>query len=175
MRLWTHGWICKPAREATMERRLRATLRGGEFAEVSVSQSKRMRAIKGQGNRSTERTLRMALVRGGISGFRLHDQTVRGCPDFYFPRERIAVFVDGCFWHGCRRCAHKIGTRAKYWSAKIQGNLRRDLLTSRRLRKSGVTVLRFWEHEVQGCLDRCVTEVRRSAGASGGAAPARRY
>lgn len=147
-----------------MERRLRETLKAGKFGEVSAVQSSRMRAIKGRDNRSTERAFRMALVRGGIAGWRLHDSCVTGCPDFYFPTSRVAVFVDGCFWHGCKRCAHRITKRVKYWHTKIQGNRQRDAATTGQLAQSGVTVLRFWEHELWADVEGCVVAVRRSTG-----------
>jgi DNA mismatch endonuclease, patch repair protein len=145
-----------------LERVLRAKLRGGKFGAVSRAQSGRMRAIRGRGNRSTELTLRMALVRDGIVGWRMHDRNVPGCPDFYFERPPVAVFVDGCFWHGCRLCSHGFRKRADYWKAKIEGNHRRDIAIANRLRRSGVIVMRFWEHDLRSNLKACVAAVSQS-------------
>lgn len=69
-------------------------------------------------------------------------------PDFVFPRLRVAVFVDGCFWHGCPKHATWPKTRAAFWKAKIEGNRARDRRVNRELRKRGWTVVRVWEHEL---------------------------
>ena len=68
-------------------------------------------------------------------------------PDLTFTRARVAVYVDGCFWHGCP--AHRTHPKANaaYWSAKIERNAARDVDTTARLEALGWTVLRFWEHE----------------------------
>lgn len=69
-------------------------------------------------------------------------------PDFVFPRLRVALFVDGCFWHGCPRHGTKPKTRASFWLAKITGNKARDRRVNRALRGRGWTVVRVWEHEL---------------------------
>ena len=68
-----------------------------------------------------------------------------GKPDFVFPKERLAVFVDGCFWHACPRCYIKPKQNAKFWREKIGGNKKRDLKVSRQLRAEGWSVCRIWE------------------------------
>ncbi|MHB8974086.1 MAG: PDDEXK family nuclease [Pirellulaceae bacterium] len=85
-----------------------------------------MRAVRGRGNKSTETRLRLALVRAGISGWRLHAKEVHGKPDFFFPAASLAVFVDGCFWHGCPRCGHIPKAHALFWRTKIDRNKHRD-------------------------------------------------
>lgn len=73
---------------------------------------------------------------------------LRGKPDFVFAKQKIAVFVDGCFWHGCsKHCRMPKGNR-KYWQTKIAGNRARDRLVARTLRRAGWWVLRIWEHEL---------------------------
>jgi DNA mismatch endonuclease (patch repair protein) len=68
--------------------------------------------------------------------------------DIVFTRRRVAVFIDGCFWHGCpEHGSRTFGTNADYWVAKISRNVARDLDTTQRLREQGWTVLRYWEHE----------------------------
>jgi DNA mismatch endonuclease (patch repair protein) len=67
--------------------------------------------------------------------------------DIVFTRARIAVFVDGCFWHGCPQHATQPASNAPWWSAKLARNVERDRETDDHLRESGWTVLRFWEHE----------------------------
>ena len=66
--------------------------------------------------------------------------------DIVFTRHRIAVFIDGCFWHGCPEHFIPPKANAEYWTPKIATNIRRDRDTDRRLRDAGWTVLRFWEH-----------------------------
>ena len=72
--------------------------------------------------------------------------TVR--PDFVFRRERLAVFVDGCFWHGCPEHFRRPKSRQKFWDAKFARNQERDRLVTRALRAAGWRVLRLWEHEL---------------------------
>jgi len=72
--------------------------------------------------------------------------------DIVFRRPRIAIFLDGCYWHGCPEHYKTPGTNGGYWSAKIASNVRRDLDTNTRLEQAGWLVLRFWEHEDPGAV-----------------------
>jgi DNA mismatch endonuclease (patch repair protein) len=121
-----------------------------------------MSAIRSKGNKSTEIKLRMALVRARISGWQSHHRSVIGRPDFYFPQVPVAVFVDGCFWHGCSRCGHTPNTRSAYWAAKFLRNRTRDRVVNRSLRRQGIKVIRIWEHELKTAkgLERVTTKVR---------------
>ena len=74
--------------------------------------------------------------------------TGRVRPDFVFPRLRLAVFVDGCFWHCCPKHATWPRNRAAFWLAKITGNKARDRRVNYALRKRGWKVIRIWEHEL---------------------------
>jgi DNA mismatch endonuclease (patch repair protein) len=67
--------------------------------------------------------------------------------DIVFSRPKVAVFVDGCFWHGCRRHATDLGQHSAFWSRKIERNRERDRETTRLLRRAGWMVIRVWEHE----------------------------
>lgn len=81
--------------------------------------------------------------------------------DIVFTRARVAVFVDGCFWHGCPVHATSPRTNASYWSAKLAANKERDLDTVRRLAEAGWTALRVWEHEsMEGAAQRVDGAVR---------------
>lgn len=68
-------------------------------------------------------------------------------PDVVFPRRRVAVYVDGCFWHNCPIHGTRPATNREYWDAKLDANRERDARTTRALEADGWTVLRFWEHE----------------------------
>ncbi|WP_306370948.1 very short patch repair endonuclease [Nocardiopsis sp. CC223A] len=93
---------------------------------------------------------------------------LRRTADLVFTRRRIAVFVDGCFWHGCPRHHTKARTNAAYWAEKVRANRERDADTDRRLAEAGWTVLRFWEHEepaaVAGRVIAAVREGRDTPG-----------
>jgi DNA mismatch endonuclease, patch repair protein len=104
-----------------------------------------MGAVRSHGNRSTE-LLVIAIFRAhGIKGWRRH-QPLKGKPDFVFQRERLAVFVDGCFWHGCPKHLRMPSSNVVYWNAKIQRNMARDHRVNTQLRGQGWTVIRIWEH-----------------------------
>jgi DNA mismatch endonuclease (patch repair protein) len=132
-----------------MERALREKLEGGTFQNVPVGHSGRMRAIKDRGNKSTEARIRAKLVRAGIRGWRMHPEGLPGKPDILFPRQRVVVFVDGCYWHGCPCCVRPRKVNSGYWTAKIEGNRRRDANNTRKLEEQGYRVVRVWEHELK--------------------------
>jgi DNA mismatch endonuclease, patch repair protein len=145
-----------------MEKALKFTLPKGKFTDVSAECSTRMSKTRGKGNRSTELRLRFALVKSGIRGWRLHPKDVIGCPDFYFSNERIAIFVDGCFWHNCQRCGNIPRKHKKYWVKKFQLIKARSRRVNSSLSFAGTTVIRIWEHQVRNDLK---TIVRRIAAA----------
>src|SRR5690242_4583024 len=110
-----------------MESVLRLTLKSRRFTRVPPARSHVMSAIRSSGNRSTELRLRLALVRAGIPGWKLHVTGLPGRPDFFFPRRNLAVFVDGCFWHGCPKCGHLPRTNHLFWKTKISRTKMRDM------------------------------------------------
>lgn len=144
-----------------MERVLRQTLRHGKFQDVSPVNSRRMSAVKSRGNKTTERRLRAALVRSGIAGWNVNPPGLTGNPDFYFPRSKLALFVDGCFWHGCSKCGHVPTANNNYWSTKLRRNMERDALKTKLLTDEGIKVLRFWEHEIQANIDMCLSLIQK--------------
>jgi DNA mismatch endonuclease Vsr len=90
----------------------------------------------------------------------MHPHDMVGHPDFYFPKRKLALFVDGCFWHGCLRCGHIPRKNNPYWSEKIRRNRERDREKSGLLRSKGIQVLRIWEHELKNDLPRCIQKVK---------------
>jgi DNA mismatch endonuclease (patch repair protein) len=82
-----------------------------------------------------------------------------GRPDFVLPRHKIAVFVDGCFWHGCPDHYQAPATRADFWLKKLEGNRRRDSMVAEQLSEAGWRVVRVWEHTVQRDLPAAVATV----------------
>src|ERR1700722_16772448 len=112
------------------------------FLQPTGGRSQNMRAIKSRGNRTTERRLRAMLVRSGLRGWTMYPAKSIGSPDFLFVAQKVAIFVDGCFWHGCPRCGHVPRTNSAYWKAKIDRNQKRDVLVRRVARSSGYAVVR---------------------------------
>lgn len=109
-----------------------------------------MAKVRGKGNRSTEMKVELALVDAGVEGWEKHSREILGKPDFYFPDHRLAVFVDGCFWHACPVCQRRVpASRAEFWRNKIDENRRRDNRQRRKLRRQGYHVMRVWEHELK--------------------------
>lgn len=106
-----------------------------------------MSRVRGAGNKATELKLIQFFRANGVTGWR-RGSRLPGKPDFVFPAKKLAVFVDGCFWHGCPRHATWPKTRAAFWLAKITGNKARDRRVNRLLRGRGWVVLRIWEHEL---------------------------
>jgi DNA mismatch endonuclease, patch repair protein len=120
-----------------------------------------MAQVKSSGNKSTEMNLHSALRENGITGWR-RTYPLFGKPDFVFPEKRVAVFVDGCFWHGhpskCRMpAANKI-----YWELKIARNMARDQLVTATLRKKGWKVVRIWEDSVK--KESTISRLRKALG-----------
>ncbi|MBY0490364.1 MAG: very short patch repair endonuclease [Gemmatimonadaceae bacterium] len=123
-----------------------------------------MSAIKSRGNRSTEMKLAELLRRvPALKGWRRH-APLAGTPDFTWRKAKLAVFVDGCFWHGCPRCYAKPRKNAEFWAAKVESNRRRDRRVNNELRAAGWTVLRVWECRVSnsGTLGRISRALRAS-------------
>jgi DNA mismatch endonuclease (patch repair protein) len=107
-----------------------------------------MAAIRSRGNKATELKLASILRAAGITGWRRH-RPLPGHPDFIFRHARLAVFVDGCFWHGCRWHCRMPRDNRRYWQTKITRNALRDQATSKLLRRAGWRVLRVWEHSLR--------------------------
>lgn len=127
-----------------------------------------MSTIRLKGNRSTEWRLRAALVAAGIRGWKMHLRSLPGMPDFAFPTLKLAIFVDGCFWHGCWRCARRVPRNNRaYWAPKLRANVKRARRINRQLRRHGYAVIRIWEHElraprpVRALIARLSSPVRR--------------
>lgn len=132
-----------------MQRTLKAALPGGVFADVPLARSELMARIYSRGTKSTERRFRMRLVRAGMRDWVMHPKLLGTSPDIYFPQQRLAIFLDGCFWHCCPTCGHLPKTRRRFWQEKFVANKRRDRRDVRRLKKRGIRVIRIWEHQLR--------------------------
>lgn len=134
-----------------------------------------MARIRSRGNRDTELALAKLLRAHGITGWRrqrkirvtcgewrvtskspkprsspfTHHSSLTVTPDFVFLKQRVTVFVDGCFWHGCPRHATQPKNNAAFWRRKLAGNRARDRRVNRALRRAGWRVVRIWEHALR--------------------------
>lgn len=115
-----------------------------------------MSQIRGR-NTKPEIALRKALWARGLR-YRVH-YNLPGKPDLAFVGKKIAVFVDGCFWHGCQKHCINPKTNSEFWTKKIQGNIARDRNNDDRLQQAGWRVLRYWEHEIKDCLNDAVDQI----------------
>lgn len=106
--------------------------------------SHNMSMIKSRNTRP-ELIIRKLLSLNGIRGYRINYKLV-GKPDIVFTKYKLAVFIDGCFWHKCPQCFKQPENNKEFWEKKIEGNVRRDKTVNNKLRKDGWKVLRFWEH-----------------------------
>jgi DNA mismatch endonuclease Vsr len=127
----------------------------------SKTRSRIMAAVRSRGCASTEGALRWALVRGAIRGWRMNARDLKGKPDFVFDRQSLAVFVDGCHWHGCPTCFRQPRTNIEYWKKKINRNKARDRAVTSFLRRNGWRVLRVWEHELRMSPAKVILGIRR--------------
>lgn len=135
-----------PSRDNNREERNQV---GKDMADTFSKQKRSavMAAIRGKGNQETEVRLAQILRKHRIKGWRRHSPLL-GRPDFIFRKQRIAVFVDGCFWHSCREHSRVPKSNVAYWRAKLQRNAQRDRRNNRALRRSGWNVIRFWQHSL---------------------------
>lgn len=119
-----------------------------------------MRKIGGK-DTSPEMSLRHALWKAGNRGWRLHFRKLPGKPDIVFPRAKLVVFVDGCFWHGCPQCYRRPNSSNNYWDSKLSKNIDRDTANTMKLVADGWCVLRLWEHEIVSDVAACVSTISK--------------
>jgi len=148
---------------------------------TKAKRSQVMSRIRSRGNKETELALAKLLRRHGIKGWRRHSEihgrdtaprrpwtarrsvpTFRVKPDFVFRQVRLALFVDGCFWHGCPKHATKPKNNSAFWRRKLSANKQRDRLVNRALRRAGWHVLRIWECSLQKHPRSCIQRILRA-------------
>lgn len=122
-----------------------------------------MSLVKGRGNVSTELRMVSLLRQSRLSGWRRHLQ-LPGTPDFAFKSKKVALFVDGCFWHGCPTCYSRPKRNASFWEKKISSNRSRDARVGRILRKKGWTVLRVWECGIRKTANSVLRRIKIAVG-----------
>jgi DNA mismatch endonuclease (patch repair protein) len=132
-----------------------------------LSRSQLMSRVKSAGNLTTELTLVRLLHEKRLPGWRRHSRCL-GSPDFVWRGQKVAVFVDGCYWHG-HDCDRNLSpkTNARTWQAKFRRNRNRDRVVTGKLRASGWSVVRIWECELKRAPMACLQRIRRALHASG--------
>jgi DNA mismatch endonuclease, patch repair protein len=119
-----------------------------------------MSKVKKSGKKSTELKLIKYFKEYGIKGWR-RNYPLSGNPDFVLPKSRLAIFVDGCFWHGCKDHCHLPASNREYWIAKIDGNVKRDQEVTRNLEAKKWIVVRIWEHELKkSCYKKTLEKIK---------------
>ncbi len=123
--------------------------------------SRIMAAVRGRGNLSTELKTVKLFRQHKITGWRRHLK-LTGKPDFAFPKSKVALFIDGCFWHGCPLHLRMPSSNVEYWQGKIARNMARDVSVTNELTNKGWRVLRIWECEIkepEGFIERVRAEL----------------
>ena len=123
--------------------------------------SRIMASVRGKDTRP-EMAVRRALWGSGLR-YRIHDRTVLGTPDISSKRKKFAIFVDGCFWHGCPKCYREPKTNAVFWRAKVLRNKARREEVRKRLERQGFDIAEIWEHET-GDPDAVLKNIKRQLG-----------
>jgi len=128
---------------------------------VKESTRRSMMANRSSGT-SIEISLRRALWAAGIRGYRKNVAKLPGTPDLVFGRQKVAVFVHGCYWHRCPKCRKDAAfkTNEAFWRSKLDENVQRDARNQARLLALGYENLVLWECELKKSIDECVDRVR---------------
>lgn len=125
----------------------------------SLKRSQLMSRVRSKGNKTTESAMVSAFRKVGVKGWLRHSKVGRCRPDFAFRKEKVAIFLDGCFWHFCPIHGSVPESNVDFWSRKLKANVARDLRTNAELSSSGWFVLRFWEHSIKKDPDDCASFV----------------
>lgn len=112
-------------------------------------------------NTKPEILLRKALWKNRLLGYRLHWKKVPGKPDIAYPKKKIAIFVNGCFWHRCPFCKPSFPkTNVKFWKEKFKKNTERDKRKNQELESLGWRVITLWECQINSDLQDCITKIK---------------
>jgi DNA mismatch endonuclease (patch repair protein) len=127
--------------------------------------SRNMSAIRSSGT-APELALRAAIREAFPRRKVVERPALPGKPDYFLPGLKLAVFADGCFWHGCARHGRKPEDNAGYWTPKLARNKARDRRATRELRSRGLIVVRVWEHDLKASPERVTRRLARAVTAS---------
>ena len=145
--------------EALSETRYRFAKRRDADMADNLTTTQRQACMKKIRSRNTKPELQLRTALWALGHRYRIRSTLEGKPDIIFPRYRLAIFVDGCFWHGCPIHATKPKSNADYWLPKLERNRARDLGVTAKLASEGWRVHRVWEHEIRQDLTAVVRTV----------------
>lgn len=115
----------------------------------------------GAKNTKPELIFRKELRVQGVKNYRLHPKTLPGRPDVYFPSQKLAIFINGCFWHRCHYCMPSMPkTHKAFWSKKFAANVARDKAKRTLLKKMGVRSVVFWECQIKKNVQKLVSKLK---------------
>ena len=128
---------------------------------TKAKRSEVMSRIRSSGNKETELKTIKLFRKNKITGWR-RNYPLFGKPDFTFPKQKVVVFVDGCFWHGCPKHSNMPASNRQFWKRKLDANKVRDHRVNCVLRHAGWRVIRIWEHELSKNIDRCIQRIAKA-------------
>ncbi len=112
-------------------------------------------------NTKPELSFRKELWRNGLIGYRIHKKSIIGKPDISYQKRKVAIFINGCFWHRCTKCNLPLPKSNKiFWRRKFDINVNRDKLKINQLRDIGWRVLVFWECDIRNNLEACIFKTK---------------
>ena len=117
--------------------------------DITPTQRKKCMSRIRSNNTKIEIELKKELRNRGIKSYRINNSKIFGRPDLFFPKNKVAVFIDGCFWHNCPICALHSKSNLDYWDKKMERNKNRDSEVNYELSKQGIKIIRIWEHELK--------------------------
>lgn len=126
---------------------------------TASQRSRNMAKICSKGT-TPEKNAVSLLKRNRIHGFTTHPDWIPGKPDIYFPERKLAIFVDGCFWHSCEKCFRMPATNRGFWENKIATNIVRDKKVNNLLNSMGIQTFRIWEHELKEEPEKFASDIK---------------
>lgn len=117
-----------------------------------------MSRIRSSGTKP-EFNFRKLIWNKSLKGYRIKSK-ILGKPDLYFSKKKIAVFIDGCFWHQCPQDFIRPKSKNNYWDSKIKNNKKRDKKITKKLSELDIKVIRFWEHDIEKDPEKCYSILR---------------
>ena len=119
-----------------------------------------MSKIKGE-NTKPEIIIRKEMWKNGIRGYRLHWKKASGRPDIAFPKRKVAIFINGCYWHRCPNCNPPLPkTHQEFWKEKFQKNIERDKKKINDLQENGWKVIIIWECKIKKNINECLNRIK---------------
>lgn len=139
-------------------------IRDGRAPIPKMEITSRIMSRIGAKDTEPELLFRKELRAQGLAGYRLHPKTLPGRPDIHFPSQKLAIFINGCFWHRCPYCKPSMPkTHKVFWSNKFAANVARDKTKRALLKKMGIRSVVFWECQIKKNTAKLVAKLKTTA------------